>query len=209
MSHIPIEFIDLKAQRDFIRKNIDAAITSVVNHGNFIMGPEVQQFENALADCCGAKFALGCGNGTDALQLVLMAEDIGTNDAVFVPAFTFVATAECIPLLGATPVFVDVLPDTFNMDPNSLEDAIVMSKKQGLNPKAIIPADLFGQPADYRSINSLAKKYNLIVVADAAQGLGGTLDGNRNRVDRLRLLGNAVVPQTAAKAYSVLSERML
>ena len=179
MNDKPIAFIDLKAQRDRIRDKIDTAIAGVVDHGGFIMGKEVGEFETQLANFTGAKYALGCGNGTDALQLVLMAEGVGPGDAVFVPAFTFVASAEVVPLLGATPVFVDVLPDTFNLDVKSLEAAIKMAKNDGLNPKAVIPVDLFGQPADYPAINALAEKHGLIVVADAAQGLGGSLNAKR------------------------------
>ena len=179
MSDKPIAFIDLKAQRDKIRDKIDAAIAGVIDHGGFIMGKEVGEFETQLANFTGAKHALGCGNGTDALQLVLMAEGVGVGDAVFVPAFTFVATAEIAPLLGATPLFVDVLPDTFNMDPASLEAGIKTAKNMGLNPKMVIPVDLFGQPADYPAINAIAEKHGMIVVADAAQGLGGALNNKK------------------------------
>lgn len=177
MNDKPIAFIDLEAQRDRIRDKLDAAISRVVDHGGFIMGKEVGEFESQLAEFTGAKHALGCGNGTDALQLVLMAEGVGPGDAVFVPAFTFVASAEVVPLLGATPVFVDVLPDSFNLDVASLEAAVGMAKDQGLTPRVVIPVDLFGQPADYSVINAVAEKHGLIVVADSAQGLGGTLNG--------------------------------
>lgn len=180
MKDSPIAFIDLKAQRNRIRNKIDAAIATVIDHGGFIMGREVREFENKLAAFTGARHAVSCGNGTDALQLVLMAEGIGVGDAVFVPAFTFVATAEIAPLLGATPVFVDVLPDTFNLDVDSLEAAIKMAKDQGLTPKAVIPVDLFGQPADYPAINAIAKMHDLVVIADSAQGLGGTLNNKKS-----------------------------
>lgn len=179
MSNNPIPFIDLKAQRDRIRDKIDAAITGVIDHGGFIMGKEVGEFEAQLAEFTGAKHVITCGNGTDALQLVLMAEGVGPGDAVFVPAFTFVATAEIVPLLGATPVFVDVLSDTFNMNPVSLESAIKMAKDQGLSPKVVISVDLFGQPADYPGINTIAEQNDLVVVADAAQALGGSLNGKK------------------------------
>ena len=175
----PIEFIDLKAQRDQIRDKISAAIDGVVEHGNFIMGKEVAEFESLFADFTGAKFVLGCANGTDALQLVLMAEGVGPGDAVFVPAMTYVATAEVVPLLGATPMFVDVLPDTFNMDPQSLIDAIGKAREMDLDPKVVIPVDLFGQPANYSAINPIAEQHGLVVVADAAQGMGGSLHGIR------------------------------
>ncbi|WP_417820440.1 DegT/DnrJ/EryC1/StrS family aminotransferase [Terasakiella sp.] len=179
MSQPSIPFIDLKAQRDRIRDKIDAAIAKVIDHGAFIMGPEVGEFESKLADFTGADHVLSCANGTDALQLVLMAEGIGPGDAVFVPAMTFVATAEVVPLLGATPFFVDVLPDTFNMDPNSLKQAVLDARAQGLTPKIVIPVDLFGQPADYDQINPIAAENDMIVVADSAQGLGGSLNGVR------------------------------
>jgi dTDP-4-amino-4,6-dideoxygalactose transaminase len=177
MTNSPIAFIDLKAQRDRIRDRVDAALARVIDSCGFIMGEEVGEFESQLAEFVGAKYALGCGNGTDALQLVLMAEGIGKGDAVFVPAFTFVATAEIAPLVGATPVFVDVLPDTFNMDPASLEAAITMVKRDGLIPKMVIPVDLFGQPADYPAINAIAERNEMVVVADSAQGIGGSLGG--------------------------------
>jgi dTDP-4-amino-4,6-dideoxygalactose transaminase len=179
MTNSPIAFIDLKAQRNVIRDKIDAAIAGVLDHGVFIMGKEVKEFEAQLAEFTGAKHVLSCGNGTDALQLVLMAEGVGPGDAVFVPAMTFVATAEVLPMLGATPVFVDVLPDTFNMDVESLDAAVKMAKDQGLKPKAVIPVDLFGQTADYPAINALAERHGMFVIADAAQGLGGALNGTR------------------------------
>ena len=158
MTDNPIAFIDLKAQRDRIRDKIDAAVMGVIDHCGFIMGKEVGEFEAQLAEFVGVKHAMGCGNGTDALQLVLMAEGITEGDAIFVPAFTFVATAEIAPLVGATPVFVDVLPDTFNMDPASLEAGIETAKAEGLTPKMVIPVDLFGQPADYPAINEIAER---------------------------------------------------
>lgn len=179
MTGKPIAFIDLKAQRDRIRDRLDAAIGGVLDHGGFIMGREVGEFEGQLAEFTGARHVLGCGNGTDALQLVLMAEGVGPGDAVFVPAFTFVATAEIAPLLGATPIFVDVLADTFNLDPASLKAAVTMARDQGLTPKIVIAVDLFGQPTDYPAINAIAAENDMIVVADAAQGLGGSLHGVR------------------------------
>ena len=179
MTDKPIAFIDLKAQRDRIRDKIDAAVMGVIDHCGFIMGKEVGEFEAQLAEFVGARHAMGCGNGTDALQLVLMAEGITEGDAIFVPAFTFVATAEIAPLVGATPVFVDVLPDTFNMDPASLEAGIETAKDEGLTPKMVIPVDLFGQPADYPAINEIAERHGMVVLADAAQGLGGSLNDVR------------------------------
>lgn len=175
MNSAPIAFVDLKSQRERIRSRIDAAIAAVMDHGIYIHGKEVGEFEAMLAEFTGAEHAMGCGNGTDALQLILMAEGVGPGDAVFIPALTFIATAEVAPLLGATPVIVDVLPNTFNMDPNSLEDAVTMAREMGLNPKIVIPVDLFGQPADYNSINTIAERHGLIVVADAAQSVGGSV----------------------------------
>lgn len=172
-----IAFIDLKAQRERLGSRIDQAILKVVNHGKYIMGPEIGELESKLAQFCGARHCVSCANGTDALGLVLMAWGIRPGDAVYVPAFTFVATAEVVAWLGATPVFVDVLEDTFNMDPDSLEAAIGAAPEMGLEPKAVIPVDLFGQPADYRRILPIARQHGLKVLADAAQAFGATLDG--------------------------------
>lgn len=175
-----MNFIDLAAQRDQIRPQIEAAIARVLNTCGFIMGAEVTNFEKALAAFSGAKHALGCANGTDALLLPLRAWNIGPGDAVFVPSFTFVASAEVAALVGASPIFIDVLPDTYNMDPKSLEAAIEQVKKDGkLKPRAIIAVDLFGQPADYPAISTLAKKHGLKLIADQAQGFGGTLNGKQ------------------------------
>jgi UDP-2-acetamido-2-deoxy-ribo-hexuluronate aminotransferase len=175
-----MNFIDLQAQRQRIAPQIDAAIGRVLSTCGFIMGPEVTNFEKALATFAGAKHALGCANGTDALLLPLRAWNIGPGDAVFAPSFTFVASAEVAPLVGASPVFVDVLPDTYNMDPASLEAAILDTKKQGkLKPRAIIAVDLFGQPADYPAISAIAKKHGLKLIADQAQGFGCTLNGRQ------------------------------
>ena len=172
-----IPFIDLKAQRRRIGARMDEAIKRVVEHGGYVMGPEVGQLEEQLARFCGAKHCVSCANGTDALGLVLMAWGIGPGHAVYVPAFTFVATAEVVAWMGATPVFVDVLEDSFNMDPESLEAAIAAAPSMGLEPRAVIPVDLFGQPADYESLLPLAKRHRLKVLADAAQSFGATLKG--------------------------------
>ena len=174
-----IPFIDLQSQRRRLGKRVDQAILKVVDHGAYIMGPEVQQLEAKLAQFCGAKHCVSCANGTDALALVLMAWGIKPGDAVYVPAFTFVATAEVVAWFGATPVFVDVLEDTFNMDPVSLELAIEAAAGMKLTPKAVIPVDLFGQPADYRRLLPIAERHGLKVLADTAQGFGATLDGQR------------------------------
>ena len=140
----------MAAQRERLGDSIERAITAVLKHGQFVLGPEVTELERQLAEFCGARHCISCANGTDALLLVLMAEGIGPGDAVFVPAFTFVATAEVVVLAGATPVFVDVHPDSFNLDVESLEAAIGEAKRRGLKPRAVIPVDLYGQPADYR-----------------------------------------------------------
>jgi dTDP-4-amino-4,6-dideoxygalactose transaminase len=175
---VAIAFIDLQAQRKRIADKIDAGIKAVLEDGRFIMGPWVAQFEKELAAFCGGKHALSCANGTDALVLPLMAWGVGEGDAVFCPSFTFVATAEILPWVGASPVFVDVKPDTYNMDPASLEAAIEATIKAGkLKPKVIIAVDLFGQPADYPAIQSIARKYGLKLIADSAQGFGCTLNG--------------------------------
>lgn len=174
----PINFIDLNAQRQFLGGKIDKAILDVVNSGAFIMGPQVREFEAKLAAFCGAKYALSCGNGTDALVLPLMAWGVGPGDAVFCPSFTFAATAEILPWVGATGVFVDVLPQTYNMDPAHLEMSVEKIIKEGkLKPKAVIAVDLFGQPADYPAISAICKKHGMKLISDSAQGFGGTLNG--------------------------------
>jgi dTDP-4-amino-4,6-dideoxygalactose transaminase len=175
----PIDFIDLGAQRQRMGKALDEAVLRVVNHGKYIMGPEVAELEKQLARFAGAEFCVSCANGTDALGLVLMAKEVGPGDAVFVPAFTFVATAEVVAWVGATPVFVDVQADTFNLDPASLDRAITWARGEGLRPRAVIPVDLFGQPADYRQIIPLAERAGMFVLADAAQSFGATLDNRR------------------------------
>lgn len=178
-SQSPLPFIDLKAQQTFIRPQVDQAIQKVLDHGAYIMGPEVTQFESDLADFCGAKYAISCSNGTDALALGLMAKNVGKGDAIFVPSFTFAATAEVVAWCGATVVFVDSLPGTFNMDPAGLDQAITQAKKVGLTPKGIIPVDLFGQPADYDTIETIAEQNDLWIMADAAQSFGAHYKGRR------------------------------
>ncbi|HKI97049.1 MAG TPA: DegT/DnrJ/EryC1/StrS family aminotransferase [bacterium] len=177
MSGLP--FIDLQAQRRRLGKRIDQAMARVLEHGQFIMGPEVREFEARLAEFCGAKHALSCASGTDALVLPLLAWGVGPGDAVLVPSFTFVATAEVVALVGATPVFVDVLADTFNMDAESLESAIGEAQRRGLKPRAVIPVDLFGQPADYDRILPIARKHGLQVLSDTAQGFGARLNDTK------------------------------
>jgi dTDP-4-amino-4,6-dideoxygalactose transaminase len=174
-----LAFIDLKAQQTRIRGKIDAAIARVLDHGAYIMGPEVGAFEKQLAAFGQSEMALSCANGTDAVVLPLMGWDIGPGDAVFCPSFTFAATAEVVPWTGATPVFVDILPDTYNMDPAHLEQSIAQILRHGrLKPRAVIAVDLFGQPADYPKIADICRRHGLKLLADSAQGFGCTLDGH-------------------------------
>ena len=173
-----IAFIDLQAQRRRIEHEINRAVSAAIEGGAWILGPQVKQFEEDIARFAGVKRAISCANGTDALLLILKAWNVGPGDAVFVPAFTFAASAEVVALAGASCVFVDVLEDTFNMDPASLSAAIAMVKKDGtLRPRVVMPVDLFGQPADYRKILPIAKKEGLLVLADTAQAFGATYDG--------------------------------
>lgn len=175
----PVQFIDLAAQQARIRDKIDAAIGRVLDHGQYIMGPEVKQFENDLKDFTGARHALTCANGTDALTLVMMAWEVGPGDAVFVPSFTYVASAETPAQLGATPFFVDVLEDSFNIDPHSFAQAIDEAKSQGLRPAVVIPVDLFGQPADIDAIMQIACAANIKVLVDGAQSFGASSHGRK------------------------------
>jgi dTDP-4-amino-4,6-dideoxygalactose transaminase len=171
-----MEFLDLKTQQKRIRKPLEKRINKILDHGAYIMGPEVFELEEKLADYCGVKHAISCSSGTDALLIPLMAWGIGPGDAVFTTPFTYVATAEVISILGATPVFVDVYESTFNIDCEKLETEINKVINDGkLKPKAIIPVDLFGLPARYRLIDKIAKKYDLKVVEDAAQSFGGSI----------------------------------
>ena len=171
-----MQFLDLKTQQRRIRKPLEKRLNAILDHGAYIMGPEVYELEEKLADYCGVKHAISCSSGTDALLIPLMAWGIGPGDAVFTTPFTYVATAEVIALLGATPIFVDVYESTFNIDCDKLEMAIQDTIKAGvLKPKAIIPVDLFGVPARYRLIDSIAKKYDLKVIEDAAQSFGGSI----------------------------------
>jgi len=175
----PVPFIDIAAQRARLGTRIDEAVGRVLTHCRFVGGPEVIELEQKLAAFAGAKHAVSCSSGTDALAMLLMAWGVKAGDAVFCPSFTFCATAEVVPWVGATPVFVDVLPDTFNMDPASLEAAIIVAKRQGLNPRVVIPVDLFGQPADLDAILAIAKANDLKVLCDTAQGFGATWNGKR------------------------------
>ena len=177
----PIPFIDLAAQRRRLGRAIDDAVARVLAHGQYILGPEVRMFEADLAAFCGAKEVVSCANGTDALVLVLKARGIKAGDAVFCPSFTFAATAEVVALVGATPVFVDVFADTFNMDPASLERGIATAKQLGLRPACVITVDLFGQPADYDAIEPVVAKHKLWLLDDAAQSFGATYKGREDR----------------------------
>ncbi len=168
-----IPFIDLDAQKQFLGQKIEDAVSNVLKHKKFINGPEVSEFEKLMSEFSHVNEVITCGSGTDALLLPLMAIGVGKGDAVFVPSFTFVATAEVVSMLNATPVFVDVDINTFNIDPQKLEEAIIFSKKIGLSPKVIIPVDLFGQPAPYEEINQIASQFSLDVISDAAQSFGG------------------------------------
>ena len=170
-----MDFIDLKAQQKSIKDRIEKRIQKVLNHGKYIMGPEVLELEARLANYVNSKYCISCSSGTDALLIPLMAKGIGRGDAVITTPFTYIATAEVISLLGAEPVFVDIYPDTFNIDPKRIKYSIEHAKRKGLNPKAIIPVDLFGLPARYRLIEEIAKEYNLFILEDAAQGFGGSI----------------------------------
>lgn len=175
-----MQFRDLQKQYQILKPDIDQAISQVLTDGYFISGTQVTELEEKLASYVGVKHCITCGNGTDALTLALMVWNIGSGDAVFVPDFTFFASGETPAYEGATPVFVDVEEDTFNMSPASLEEAILQIKKEGkLNPRVIVAVDLFGQPADYSRIRQIADKYGLFILEDGAQGFGGRIGQQR------------------------------
>lgn len=169
-----MQFIDLAAQQARIKDKIDAGIARVLEHGKYILGPEVQELEEKLADYTGAKYCITVANGTDALQIAQMALGIGPGDEVITPGFTYIATAETVALLGAKPVYVDIDPKTYNIDPGLIEAAITDKTK------AIIPVSLYGQPADFDRINEIAKKYNIPVIEDGAQSFGATYKGKKS-----------------------------
>ena len=169
-----IEFIDLKAQQARLKDKIEAGIQNVLTHGQYILGPEVKELEEKLAAYVGAKYCITCANGTDALQIAQMAFGIGPGDEVITPGFTYIATAETVAILGATPVYVDVNPNTYNLDVAQLEAAITP------RTKAIIPVSLYGQCADFDVINTIAAKYNIPVIEDAAQSFGATYKGRKS-----------------------------
>ena len=176
---VPIPFIDVAAQRRRLGRSVDEAIARVLGHCQFILGPEVRALEAELAAFCGARHAVTCASGTDALILALMAQGIGPGDAVICPSFTFTATAEVVALVGATPVFADVEEVSFNLDPESLQRACAAARELGLRPRAVIPVDLFGQPADHDRIASVAAAQELFVLDDAAQAFGATYKNRR------------------------------
>jgi len=166
-----LEFIDLKQQQALIKEQLDANIAKVLSHGQYIMGPEIAQLEQRLANYVEVEHCIGVASGTDALLLALLALDIKAGDEIVTTPFTFISTAEVIALIGAKPVFVDIEPDTYNIDPNSIENAITPKTK------AIMPVSLYGQCAEFEAINAIAKKYNLAVIEDAAQSFGATYHG--------------------------------
>ncbi len=189
----PIAFVDLKAQQARIRPQIEAALSAVLDHGQYINGPEIGELENALASWTGAADVVLCGNGTEALEIAMMGEGIGHGDAVFTPAFTYNATASAILMVGAEPVFVDVEAETFNMDAADLARKIEAVQREGrLRPRLVIPVDLFGRPADYPAISSVAAHFGLGILADGAQSFGGRQDG--------RWVGN-IAPMTTTSFF--------
>jgi UDP-2-acetamido-2-deoxy-ribo-hexuluronate aminotransferase len=174
-----IPFVDLKAQYRRIQDDVQARIDAVLEHGAYIMGPEVAELEAALSQFCGARNTIAVSSGTDALQASLMALEIGAGDAVYLPAFTFTATAEAVLNLGACPVFVDVREANFNIDPAALAQALTETRGASLRPRAVIAVDLFGLPADYDELTSVAQANDLVVIADAAQSFGAESDGRK------------------------------
>lgn len=169
-----IPIIDLAAQQKYVRDKIEAAISRVLDHGQYILGPEVTELEERLVDYTGASYCITCANGTDALQIALMALGVGRGDEVIIPSFSYIATAEAATLLGARPVYIDVDENTFNLDADQLEAAITPKTK------AIIPVSLYGQPAEYDIINAIAEKYSLPVIEDGAQSFGATYKGRKS-----------------------------
>jgi UDP-2-acetamido-2-deoxy-ribo-hexuluronate aminotransferase len=175
-----MQFIDLAAQQKRIRGAIEAGFQKILDHGQYILGPEIKEIEEKLAAYVGMPHAISVASGTDALLMPLLVEKIGPGDAVFTTTFTFIATAEVIRLLGATPVFVDIDPQTFNIDPLKLDEAVrLVRAEKKLTPRGIIPVDLFGQPAEYEAIQAVADKYGLFVLEDAAQSFGASQRGKK------------------------------
>ena len=175
-----MQFRDLKKQYDVLKEEIDAGINDVITNTSFISGRQVEELEKELAEYVGVKHCVTCANGTDALSMALMAWDLKEGECAFVPDFTFFASGETVAFEGATPVFVDVDQQTYNMDPVKLEEAILKVKKEGkLVPRVIVTVDLFGLPADYEAIRTIADKYGLKILEDGAQGFGGEINGKR------------------------------
>lgn len=196
-----IAFIDLKAQQRRIRAAVEARLQAVLDHGRYIAGPEIKELEDKLAERTGAAAAVTCASGTAALIIPLLAEGLDTGDAVFIPAFTYNATANAVLLTGATPVFVDIDPATFNMDAEDLERRIREVRAEGkLRSRAIIPVDLFGSPADYPRIADIAARENLFLLADGAQSYGGRLNGKWVG-DLAPATGSSFFPGKALGAY--------
>lgn len=175
-----MQFIDLAAQQARIKDRIDARIGAVLAHGGYISGPEVAEFEAALADFCGARHVVGCANGTDALELAMVVLGVGPGDAVFCPSFTFAATAEVVPATGAVPVMCDIDPVTYNLCPDSLERAVAHARALGLRPAVVNAVDLFGLPADYDAIEAICDAHGMKLVADSAQGFGAVYRGRNS-----------------------------
>ncbi|WP_051881365.1 DegT/DnrJ/EryC1/StrS family aminotransferase [Parvularcula oceani] len=175
----PIAFIDLVAQQARIRDKVEARLTAVLDHGRYIAGPEIEELETLLAEQVGAEHCIACSSGTDALVIPMMALELTPKDAVFVPAFTYNATANAVALAGGTPVFVDIRPDTFNMDPEDLKIRIGQARKAGLTPRLVCAVDLFGVPADYPALRAVCEAEGMELFADGAQSFGGEQDGRR------------------------------
>lgn len=174
-----VAFIDLDAQKALISSEINSAIARVLQHGKYILGPEVTELEAALSNYTGVSNVVGCSSGTDALLMILMALEVKVGDAIIVPSFTFPATPEVAALLGATPVFADVDKDTFNITVEEIEKAVAVAKNEGLTPRAVIVVDLFGQPAEYEEIQSVCNKHDIDIICDAAQSLGAEYKGKK------------------------------
>ena len=195
-----LPFVDLQAQRRRIGPRLDEALARVLAHGQFILGPEVRELESQLARFSGARHCITCANGTDALLLPLMAWGIGPGDAVLVPAFTFVASAEVVVLAGATPVFVDVARDSFNLTAESLALGALAAREAGLTPKVAMPVDLFGQPVNFAAFEPVCRKYGLKILSDAAQSYGGG-QGNRRVGSLAPVTSTSFFPSKPLGAY--------
>ena len=197
-----MQFIDLQKQYQNLKERIDRRIQIVLDHGKYVLGPEVGELEEKLSEYVGVKHSIGVANGTDALQLSLRALDVGPGDAVFTTTFTFIATAEAISLAGAHPVFVDIDPETYNINPAKLDEVIAKTiAEDKFKPRALIAVDLFGLPADYDALSTVAEKYGLSIIEDAAQGLGGSING--------KLAGSFSIPSPVALAACVEQPRSL